>query len=370
MTHKPTIAILGGGVSGLTSGVILNLAGYDTRIYAEHLPTWTAYERNLPQFATLYAAASVLPHAVDIQDPIGHLNRSHAFFRKLAAWPEFCVRQQPHYEVFEQPDRAVPRYARAMENLTAITTTNARIIRNPSIPVNGWCYSGFVVDMPIYMRWLLRFYRETGGTIVQHHLSRADFLDRPEDLVINCGGLEGSKLVNDEAPYEITRGHLVYVDVPNSVSPEPPFPFSYNYMPTTDVYAQPDGRPADVYFYPRPDRWVLGGSRQRVQLGAEDAGLDPEDPSTVEIDGIEVPEPVVRLNRRLLLRSTGVDITEYPMESAFGYRFERHPVRLETSVDNGRSIIHNYGHGGAGLTLSWSCAVDVLELVEQEISRA
>jgi hypothetical protein len=37
--------------------------------------------------------------------------------------------------------------------------------------------------------------------------------------------------------------------------------FSYNYHPAADIYAHPDGAPVDVYFYPRTDGWLLGGTR-------------------------------------------------------------------------------------------------------------
>jgi D-amino-acid oxidase len=37
-------------------------------------------------------------------------------------------------------------------------------------------------------------------------------------------------------------------------------------------------------------------------------------------------------------------------------------VRLERDqLPDGRTVIHNYGHGGAGFTLSWGCAREVLD---------
>jgi D-amino-acid oxidase len=41
-----------------------------------------------------------------------------------------------------------------------------------------------------------------------------------------------------------------------------------------------------------------------------------------------------------------------------GVRVEREWLR------DGRMLIHNYGHGGAGFTLSWGCAREVVSLAQ------
>jgi D-amino-acid oxidase len=37
-------------------------------------------------------------------------------------------------------------------------------------------------------------------------------------------------------------------------------------------------------------------------------------------------------------------------------------VEREITPD-GTMVVHNYGHGGAGVTLSWGCAEEVLKLL-------
>ncbi|NSL43834.1 amino acid oxidase, partial [Streptomyces sp. 8P21H-1] len=48
-----------------------------------------------------------------------------------------------------------------------------------------------------------------------------------------------------------------------------------------------------------------------------------------------------------------------------GLRPVRGAVRLERVAPDGGGgmLVHNYGHGGAGVTVAWGCAEVVLELV-------
>jgi D-amino-acid oxidase len=53
-----------------------------------------------------------------------------------------------------------------------------------------------------------------------------------------------------------------------------------------------------------------------------------------------------------------------PYKCIAGLRpFRDGSYRLEPHTQSGKYIVHNYGHGGAGITMSWGCAAQVLDIV-------
>jgi hypothetical protein len=158
-----------------------------------------------------------------------------------------------------------------------------------------------------------------------------------------------------------------------------------------EIYRNAAGAPADVYCYPRSDAWILGGSRQEGRIDGGRWVGDQTVGEEIEFrrpDGgsLAVPSAILRLNADILLRvSNGrLDlerlVRDHPIivSPAIGYRFvrdsESNSVRTGCSrVEFGgarKYILHNYGHGGSGFTLSWGCAFDVSQMVGTVVDRS
>ena len=66
------------------------------------------------------------------------------------------------------------------------------------------------------------------------------------------------------------------------------------------------------------------------------------------------------------------DFTCTPADCSFiaGIRPVRKYFRLEPEPVGSKFIVHNYGHGGAGITMSWGCAAEVRDIVRQQAGAA
>jgi D-amino-acid oxidase len=409
---KP-VAIIGGGISGVTTAVLLQVAGYRTVLYARTLPEYGAGAVRPPAFATPHAAASILPHSVASPNVARWTGVSQAFFRALAFRACCGVRSQAHYEIFEEPDTASPDYAGSVENFRRLTPDD---LSHPQVPrrsgaaqTTGWMFDAYFCAGPDYLAWLYDFYAAVGGSVrVPPDDGRlAVYFEQGHDVCVNCAGVDahafladaaadpalaerpaeaGFETLADPVPAKLIRGHYLLVDLNRVPSGQHGSFFSYNYKPAPSIYRTAAGTPADVYCYPRSDAWLLGGSRQEGTVDTDgnwqgEMTVGPE--RTFTRDGappLAVPAAILELNAEILLRMTdgALDLHRLVHDDpamivpGVGYRFVR-----DSPVDNvrlGRSrvsfggapkdVLHNYGHGGSGFTLSWGCALDILRLLE------
>jgi D-amino-acid oxidase len=369
-----TVAILGGGFSGLTTGVVLQLLGYTTTIYTARRCDHSDPTAHHPPFASLYPAASILPHTVQIDNLGEHMRLSTAFFDRLAQEDDFGVRWQRQVEAFEDPV-APPPYADMVRDFRMMPPDGSGLADAPRRPgadaLYGWAATILFAETPVYRPRLYALYRLLGGTVVDRTMTPERVRNLTDDAVVNCTGAGTLGLFRDARPYDAIRGCLLHVTPPDEpLAIRDGQPFSYNYSPSMDAYPTADGTPGDVYFYPRRDVWVLGGSRRHGTLNDGTWSGDDIVGSTTDVGGVTVPTPVVELNRTLVHTLTGIDVADRIERAVFGVRFTRdldgEGVRLELAYEHGHPVVHNVGHGGAGVTLSWGCAITVARILHDE----
>lgn len=272
----------------------------------------------------------------------------------------YGVRQHAHHWISEERN-GLPDAHDHLDGFRRIERPE-RLPRRPGADdVHGWVADMLFADTPAYMDGLYRLYRSAGGSTRERTLERADLEGLP-GILVNCTGLRSPALFDDDAPYWAVRDHLVRV-------PGAPMPrhngaiVSYSYAAAGDH----DG----AYCFPRMDGVVMGGTHQPARYTpGEKPSFHTLDEPTTELDGTTVPTRIVDLNTALL-DQFGVDVTRFELEALIDYRPLRDPdgdgVRLELSTEPCGPVVHNYGHGGAGITVSWGCAVRVARLLRDRL---
>ena len=186
-----------------------------------------------------------------------------------------------------------------------------------------------LVEMPVYLPWLHRRFLDGGGKHVLRRVTGlGELADLAPDAIVNSAGLAAGALVGDDSCYPI-RGQIVRVVNPGltlSVRDE----------------AHPEGR---AYVHPRTEDCILGGT---LDAGEWDTAVDDE-----------LTASIVRRCTDVVPELAGAEV----LEALVGLRPGRPEVRLERDTAGGIPVVHNYGHGGSGITLSWGCAEDVVALL-------
>ncbi|MER7851472.1 FAD-dependent oxidoreductase [Streptomyces bacillaris] len=314
MTAGERVVVVGAGVAGLTTAVVLAEAGASVHVIAEQVPGVTS----------LAAGAMWGPYLVEPKDEVDQWGqRSLKIFRELAEDPSTGVRLTSGIEASRTAE-APPDWA--------TTLPGFRPCESAELPTGftaGYRFTVPLIDMPAYLDYLLRRLDAAGGTVERRRLaSLADAGRAP--VIVNCAGLGAKDLVPDPDLRPI-RGQHVVVTNPG----------------LTEFFSEDTGLSPDLLcFYPHGDTVVLGGTA----IDGE-GDLAPDDKAAADILArcAEV-EP----------RLAGARVLEHRI----GARPTRAAVRVESErQDGGNLIVHNYGHGGAGVTLSWGCAEEAGNLL-------
>jgi D-amino-acid oxidase len=291
--------VIGAGVVGLTSAVLLREAGVAADVVTRDAPADTT---------SAVAAALWYPYrALPAERVTAWSAASYEALAGLAAVAGSGVRMRAGTELLG-PDAPDPWWRDAVPGLRRTR--------------QGLRFVAPAVDMSVHLPWLVDRLRALGGTIERRHVAALDELEA--DAVVNCAGLGARELAGD-ASLTAVRGQVVRATAPG-----------------VDEWLLDQSDPERlVYVVPRERDVVLGGTAQE---GAEDRTADP------------ATTAAIRARCAALVPA----LRDAPVVGvAVGLRPVRPTVRLEAE---GR-VVHCYGHGGAGVTLAWGCAVEVAALL-------
>lgn len=303
------VIVVGAGVVGLTCAVRLAEAGHRVDVLARDLPRETT---------SAVAAALWYPYLAQPRDRVMRwAARSYEVFADLASDERSGVRMLVGTEVFA--DRASePWWRDAVPSL-------ARETALPAGFADGWTFTAPVVDMPVYLDHLVLRLEALGGTVTRMNLSVL-----PEgrgapggvDLVLDCAGL-GARLFAGDRTVEPVRGQVVVVEQ----------------VGLDRWWLAQEEHP--TYVVPRSRSIVLGGTEEH---GEWSRTPDPRTASAIVERAARLVPEVARAE--VLLHRVGL-----------------RPARPAVRVERVGDVVHCYGHGGAGVTLSWGCAEEVVALV-------
>ncbi|MDQ1024393.1 D-amino-acid oxidase [Streptomyces umbrinus] len=302
------VIVVGSGVIGLTTAVVLAESGRRVQV-------WTRE----PAEGTTSAVAGALwwPYSVEpLELARAWALESLSVYEELAARPdETGVRMVEGVLGGARLDEQGPWAAARLPGLRAST---------PEEYAGTGLWARLpLIDMPVQLRWLRERFLRAGGTVEVRAVTDLAEAGAAAPVVVNCTGLGARDLVPDPAVRPV-RGQLVIVENPGVRS----------WLVSTDAAAG-----TTTYLFPQPDRLVLGGTTDE-----DEWSLTPD------------PAVAARIVERCARFRPAVARARV-LGHRVGLRPVRGVVRLEQEVRGGGGVlVHNYGHGGAGVTVAWGCA--------------
>ncbi len=324
MTPEDDVLVVGAGICGLTSALALAETGLRVTVEAAAPPELTT---------SAVAGAIWGPHLVGLDHRgAGWAQRTLARLRELAAAPDAKIRMLAGTDAYTREQPEPPDWTDGV---------GERVPCDPAtLPAGyraGWRFTAPVAWMPGYLAYLTSQLRQAGVPVIadRPYASLAEAARQAAaPVIVNCTGIGACDLVPDPAMTPV-RGQVIVATNPG----------------ITEFFVGHGPQPDDVtYLFPHQDTIVLGGTGQPGDWSQE------PDPDTAK----DILDRCVAVDPRLL----GVTVLAHRV----GLRPLRPMVRLEGEPMGDRYVVHNYGHGGAGVTLAWGCAEEVAELVRRQLS--
>jgi D-amino-acid oxidase len=326
-SNSTSITVLGAGVVGLTTSITLVRRGARVRV---------VFDPSRVGQASWVAPALFTPYAGPDAARFERWTRSS--FEALRAIahdaPESGVRMGELREHNFQPVRYDP-WMRELLGMRDLPPPAACASSNTSVRPH--------VDMLAYMRWLQSRAMHL-GVVFEPRVMRelADAFAPSDHALVNCSGVGARTLVPDPLVRPM-HGQLVHC--PNDIGL------------THSVHGDAPGGLVS-YVFAFGDRLVLGGTFEpgREDARTDDAALDAiveRCRNLLRLDGFPRWADLARTRSRVI---AGVRPTRGP-----GNEYEHTRVERDALPD-GRPLVHNSGHGRAGVTLSWATAADAADL--------
>ncbi|MGW6569596.1 NAD(P)/FAD-dependent oxidoreductase [Streptomyces sp. NPDC054975] len=311
------VIVVGGGVIGLTTALTLAERGLRVRVWSRD-----------PVTATTSAVAGALwwPYRIEPAAEVGGWSlESLRVYEKLGADPVATgVRVVPGVHA----DTALADLGDWAREVAGLRQLSAPEVPGPY--GTGIAARLPLIDMPVHLSWLRGRLEAAGGVVEQRTVTGFDEAARSARVVVDCTGLGARELVPD-AGLRPVRGQLVLVENPG----------------IEEWFTAADGASSETtYFFPQPGRLILGGTAQEG-----DERREPDPATAAEI---------VARCARIRPEIAGARI--------LGHRVGLRPARaggVRIAADplpSGGRLVHNYGHGGAGVTVAWGCARNAADL--------
>lgn len=309
------VGVVGCGVVGLSAGIALRTAGFDVTLLGQQPP---------PLTNSANAGAIWGPFLSEIDPRVFEWSFStREKLVELAATHETGV-SVCRGRCYADFDTEMPDWTRELAGGQYIAGDHV-----PSRYRVGWTYVAPIVDTPTYMSFLFKKYLEMGGNFRKEDVHDLDELSNIFDFAINCAGFGAAKLARDSSMYQ-SKGQLVVIENPG----------------LEEFVAERGDGPELMYILPQGEKAVLGGTAELTWPHSE-------------VDAIDATE--------IVARCAAVE-PRVASSTVLGHRVGFRPCRPTVRVERDESIaripvVHNYGHGGSGISLSWACAEEVVTLV-------